>query len=148
MKTREFDIKNYNISEKIKLDLLEALKDVNIGNVNCSNSIGINSYNIEKDIEKYSKEYQKEIIQYFKEKYEIKKEETIQRYKKISSYAEKILFDDKDYLELIKVIEDNYYCQATTMLNDLIEQKTKGKTAKAMKYQARVMQINNNVTCD
>lgn len=148
MKIREFDIKNYNITEKIKLDLIESLKSVSIGNVDCSNSININSYNIEKDIEKYSKEYQKEILKYFKDKYDLKKEETIQRYKKVSEYAKKILFDDKDYIELIKVIEENYYCQATTMLHDLIELKTKGKTAKAMKYQARVMQVNNNVTCD
>ena len=45
-------------------------------------------------------------------------------------FIPKIDNDDKDYLELIKVIEDNYFCQAATMLNDLIELKTKGKQQK------------------
>ena len=57
------------------------------------------------------------------------------------------VFDDKDYNELCIVLEDNYYCQSVTMIQDVITAKTKGKSVKALKYQARKMQADD-ISCD
>lgn len=55
--------------------------------------------------------------------------------------------DDKDYKELMDVLDDNYYCQALTALKYFCEVKLKGKTAKSLKYNARLQQFNN-MSCD
>ena len=149
MKTREFDIKNYDVKNKIIKDYNDQYAVIEFKGITIENYA--NMYNIKNrdsiKLEDFDLDYQEEIKNFFLETYEEKKETTIKNFEKVNKFVKSILFDDKDYLELIEVLDDNYYCQATTLLNQLLETKIKGKSGKALKYQARVQQYNN-ISCD
>lgn len=147
MKVREFDIKNYDVTEWYLEQISKHFENFSFLGIKYSPKSS--RYDIEEKtltIENL-KNYEKEIIKYFQEKYEVKKEGTIKNYEKVYKLVSFILFDDKDFVELIKVLEDSYYCQATTALNQLLDNKLKGKTAKSLKYQIRQQQFSN-ISCD
>lgn len=159
MKEREFDLENYRelllqkayllIADKMALKIGEiSFKPTKPSRYNIECSIDFNSLKPNDLLALFSGEESKKITDELKEEFENKKSKTIEQFTKTKSIVDTILFDDKDYQELCIALDSIYYCQAETMLRDVLESKLKGKTAKAMKYQARKMALLNNVTCD
>ena len=157
MKIREFKLENYvdNIKEKMKQLLSEDIGKDRLGVTISINRVSIREIEDagwnDKDkvamevLDKFSKK--DEVIKAMESLYQSKSDNVVKAFDKQKEYADKILFDDKDYLELLTVLEDNYYCQALTMLHDMVARKTKGTSVKAMKYQARKMQADD-ISCD
>lgn len=159
MKEREFELDNYKdlllhkayllIAEKMTLKIGDiTFKPARLNKYNIECSIDFDSMSSNDLLAIFKDEESKNIISELKKEFEVKKEKTIDQFKKTKSITDSILFDDKDYQELCIALDNIYYCQAETMLRDVVESKLKGKTAKAMKYQARKMALLNNVTCD
>ncbi len=148
MKIREFNIENYNVEQKVKKMVRDKVTHVEMGGIVFS--VSLQTYNVrveQEDFDKLDKKTKDIITKHFKDEYDIKSKEVIERYKKVKKYADKILFDDKEFNELCIVLEDNYYCQAISMIEDVITSKTKGKSMKALKYNARKLQADD-VSCD
>lgn len=151
MKTREFELKNYKdrfdrwASNKATEQLPDTVK---VGNISIAVEKRVKSswrknYWEESD-SKLKKEFEKDM----KKDYEEKKKATIKRFNDLKKKADFILKDDKDYLELIEVLKDSYYCQATTMIDDLLIKRLESKSARSVKYNARALQFNDEVSCD
>jgi len=160
MKVREFDIENYNVFDVAANMLKEELesKIYSFGGIEVSSfRIIIGTYNnkfisedYETEAEKlnlFDKDAQKKILNRLQLDYKEKVDKTKLLYEKAKKKADYILHDDKEYNEILIVLEDNFVCQANQMLLNIIYAKTKGKSVKAMKYQARQMQYNN-ISCD
>lgn len=148
MKKRDFDIANYDVKSKIRELVSKKVTEVVFGEVTFK--VKIRPYDVQCDDTSYealSKEAKQEVIQSFKQDFDKKVKETIENFNTLKKKSDFIFCDDKEYKELVEVLEDNYYCQALTTLKDFCEVKLKGKTAKCLKYNARLQQFNN-LSCD
>jgi hypothetical protein len=155
MKIRDFDIENYDYHAYL-ISLIEAelptvvlgieLKSVRVRSKEIDEADWNDKGEIKrKQLENFPKKA--EVIAHFKAKYNESKKTTVQKFNETKAYVDKILSDDKEYIDLCEVLEGNYYCQATAMLKDILNKKTRGNSVKAMKYQARKMQADD-VSCD
>lgn len=159
MKEREFDLENYKqlliqkcyllIQSKISLNFNGfEFKISKLGRNNFNNGFDFESMKCRDILNIFDNTDVVLMVDELKEEFEVKKQKTIEQFRKTKAIVDTILFDDKDYQELLIAIDSIYYCQAETMLRDVVDAKLKGKTAKAMKYQARKMALLNDVSCD
>lgn len=148
MKKRDFDIANYDVKSKIRELVSKKVTEVVFGGVTFK--VNIRQYDVQcadTSYEALSEEAKQEVIQSFKLDFDKKVKETVETFNMLKKKSDFVFSDDKDYKELIDVLDDNYYCQALTALKDFCEVKLKGKTAKSLKYNARLQQFNN-MSCD
>lgn len=148
MKTREFNIENYDTKRFIQTQYRESVSMVKFEGLNLAVSVNYYNVSLPKDYwDKVSGKMKKKAIAHFKAEHKEKSTGVIKEFNGYKKYADKILFDDKAYIEILDILEDNYYCQALTMLKDIVYAKTKGSNVKAMKYQARKLQADD-ISCD
>lgn len=148
MKKRDFDIANYDVKSKISDLVSKKVTEVVFGGVTFK--VNIKQYDVQCTDTSYdslSEEAKQEVIQSFKLDFDKKVKETVETFNMLKKKYDFVFSDDKDYKELMDVLDDNYYCQALTALKDFCEVKLKGKTAKSLKYNARLQQFNN-MSCD
>lgn len=148
MKKRDFDIANYDVKSKIRELVSKKVTEVVFGGVTFK--VNIRQYDVicaDTSYEALSEEAKQDVIQSFKQDFDKKVKETVEKFNTLKKKSDFIFCDDKEYKELMEVLEDNYYCQALTTLKDFCEVKLKGKTAKSLKYNARLQQFNN-MSCD
>lgn len=148
MKIREFDIKNYDVNSMIRNMAKKSLTHVKFGGIEIEYKASTYNFVLKENVfDSLNQKTKKEIEDFFRNEHKKKSSNIIKQFNEYKKYSDKILFDDKDYNELLEVLEGNYYCQALTMVQDIVEAKTKGKSVKALKYQARKLQAEN-ISCD
>lgn len=148
MKVRDFDIANYDVKQKIRDIVSKKVTYVTFGGI--AFKVNIRQYDVQCSDTSYdelSEDAKQEVIQSFKDDFEKKVKDTVDTFNALKKKTDFVFCDDKDYKELLEVLEDNYYCQALTALKDFCDVKLKGKTAKSLKYNARLQQFNN-LSCD
>ncbi len=148
MKIRKFNIENYNKGDAVKRLYLNSIKKSKFKGIDIESGFSMYQCSLEKDYwDKLEGATKRKVIAGFKKEYDEKSNSAVKKFDDFKKYADKILFDDKDYMELVDTLQDNYYCQAYDLLKQLLEGKTKGKSAKALKYQARKMSADD-ISCD
>jgi len=159
MKTRDFDVLNYNIINAINKYVEENMILPKIGDEIQINLSRYSTFDIkldkqtimygekEKLFNALDKKVQDYIIIFYKKEYEEKTKTSIEQYNKIKKQTDFIFFDDKEYQELCKVLENAYYCQATIALSDFMDKKLKSKATKNIKYSIRNQEYMN-ISCD
>lgn len=153
MKAREFDLTNYDLESMIK-EL--AVKDVDnkLSTISCSlvkpKATIAYSRIYTSDVlefEELTKKQQAEVVAAVKEEYETKKAASKKEYESIRKQCDEVFYDDKQYLKLVPALEDLYYCQAHTALEDFKSKKEHSKAVTNSVYQARLMAYST-VACD
>lgn len=156
MKTREFDIKNYNtpniMMKMIKEDTAKIIEQY-VGHEflkdKTTNLLRDNYFYSSAVIEfdDLTKKQQKRIINTAKETYEVNKAESVSRYKAIRKKCDSVFYDDKTYQKLVPELDNLYYCQAYTMLDDFMDRKRNSKAVSNSRFQARLLSYSE-VSCD
>lgn len=148
MKVRDFDIANYDVKAKIRDIVSKKVTEVIYGGIVFK--VNLRQYDVQcpdTSYDELSEDAKQEVIKSFKDDFENKVKNTVDTFNTLKKKTDFVFCDDKDYKELLEVLEDNYYCQALTALKDFCDVKLKGKTAKSLKYNARLQQFNN-LSCD
>lgn len=148
MKVRDFDIANYDVKPKIRDIVSKKVTEVTFGGIIFK--VNLRQYDVQCNDTSYdelSDDAKLEVIKSFKDDFEKKVKDTVDTFNTLKKKTDFVFCDDKDYKELLEVLEDNYYCQALTALKDFCNVKLKGKTSKSLKYNARLQQFNN-LSCD
>lgn len=101
-----------------------------------------NSYQIlDESIELFGdlpEQTQRHYIKYEEDVYKAKADKAIREYEMIKLKCDKTLYDNKQYIEICKTIDELQYCQATSELIDLISSINKSKALKNIKYKNRL----------
>jgi len=79
-----------------------------------SHNIIYTKFNAGAGVQNPEKEAKQEVIQSFKQDFYKKVKETVEAFNTLKKKSDFIFSDDKDYAELMEVLNDNYYCQALT----------------------------------
>ena len=155
MKTREFDIKNYNVdnivSNIVRKDIENKLKTITHKFIKNDIPRSVAYYSLySSDIVKFdslTKTEKKEVIDIAKAQYKEKKAKSIQDYKDIRKQCDEIFYDDNMYKKLIPELEGLFYCQAYTALKDFKDKKLTSRAISNSKFQARAMSYSK-IACD
>lgn len=154
MKTREFNIENYKtadiIYKMVTKSIDEQIKDIShpfikegTGKIVYPNFWKSNLI----DFDNLPKATQKEVIKEAKAQYEVKKKETMKKYKEIKEKCDAVFYDDKMYLKLVPELDNLFYCQAYSALSDFMDKKQRSKAVSNSRFQARLMSYSK-VACD
>jgi hypothetical protein len=154
MKTREFDINNYQVQSVIKDEIqnaadayLKAFKH-DFMLEGSKEPYYVSMYNISvKSFANMSKKEQASIEKLAFTQYETKKAKTIEEWETLKAKCDHIFGDDKQYLQFLLELDSLYYCQAVTALNDYLYKKLRSNAAANAKYKARAMQYFT-IACD
>lgn len=154
MKTREFDINNYQVESIIKDEIQKAadtyikefkhefmLEGSKIPYYSSRCNISVKSF------ANMTKREQANIEKLACKQYEENKTATIEEYKTLKAKCDHIFEDDKQYHKFLPEITNLYYCQAVTALNDYMTKKLRSNAAANARYKARAMQYST-ISCD
>ena len=158
MKVRNFNVLNYNIKYAVEQFFINKINIEPVGLVsakvknNYSLNIFINNEPIkygkaEKLFNSLNKEAKEFVINFYKKQYKEKQKQTIEKYNNIKKQTDFIFFDDKEYKDLLNVLENALYCQSTSALKDFMDKKLRSKATKNIKYLIRNQEYLN-ISCD